>query len=29
MKIVKEIEGKEVVYTGIFEDLKGKVANLF
>jgi len=25
MKIVKEIEGKEVVYTGIFEDLKGKV----
>jgi len=28
MKIVKEIEGKEVVYTGIFEDLKGKVSHV-
>jgi len=28
MKIVKQIEGKEVVYTGIVEDLKGKVSHV-
>ena len=28
MKIIKEIEGKEIVYTGISEDLKGTVSHV-